>query len=359
MGVIADISADIDGALITYAQSIFIVVAGPIRTLLHSMALFGFMFIAVNHIIQFRTVNYSQYLHWGLRFMLIYSFATIWANFSGIYNLLIEVPSDYIILLLSSATLNISGTHIDYIDPSNITDTGSAIDEFGHAIFVIGGKFLSSLNIFHLGRSFRNIFVGIVIIIIGLLFIAAAAVIIMIGKIGFALSMSLAPLAIIMLMLPQTRGYFESWSRFAVGFALIPLLTSGLMAVALFAASRLLPYQPVDDDLRIYVSFIMVMIGALTLLFQIPTMASALSSSSVAAVGAGAALTIARKIKQKGRQISNRGNAQNTTSGGGGATQIGMSSSALNSMRQNSMLRANRRDERLNSGNMGGTKSGG
>ncbi|MEM8542162.1 MAG: type IV secretion system protein, partial [Pseudomonadota bacterium] len=216
--------------------------------------------------------------------------------------------------------------------------------------FSIGGKFLNSLSFWNLGKSIRNIFIGIAIMIIGFIFVAAAAVVIMVGKIGFAMSMSLAPLAIGMLIMPQTRGHFESWMRFMLGFAVIPLLISALMAVVLFAAAKLLPASGLDDNLGIYVSFLVIMIGALALLFQIPTLASTLASASVAAIGAGVVMAAARMGMSAATGGASRvmeGAKTASQAAKAGANPVQAIRTGIHSMRQSAHARASRRDERI------------
>lgn len=368
MGVVSDIAKVVDNSLVDYVQNIFTTVSEPLRGVLAATALVALLFIAVNHLVQFRSVNYSMYLHWGLRYVLVYSFATIWANFHSIYTILIVVPSDYVALMMKSIALSVNSPDATILDPAQITDTYSAIDEFGHAIFAIAQRFFDDTSIFDLARSIRNIFLGVLILIIGALFIAAAAVIVMVGKIGFALAISLAPLAIVMLMLPQTKGHFESWSRFTVGFAVIPLLTAGLMAVVLYAGAQALVASWGSDDIVKYLSFLLIMIAALVIMFQIPVMASTLASASVAAVGAGAAFAAASMAKgmvggaigkamSAGRRLNDGIQvARNARAAGAGAG--GMASSAIAAMRQSAHIRSQRRDDRLSRRIVGGQGGG-
>jgi len=362
MGLISDVATTIDTTLVNYAQDIFTGVAEPIRALLNSTALIALMFMAINQIIQFRSVNYSQYLHWFLRYILIYSFATIWDNFSGIYNLFIEIPGDYSTLMIKAIAINITQTpRADILDPSLIHDTYSAMDEFGHAIVWMAYDFFRDTSISDIGMSLKNVFTGALIIIIGGIFLAASAILVISSKIGFAIAVSLAPLGIVMLMTEQTKHHFDSWMRFAVGFVVIPLLTSALMAIVLYVAAQvLLASNPNSSDKSTYFGFIFTMIAALYLLFQLPTMASTLASASVAAAGAGAARAMTSmtmgapgKALQGAKSAYRGGQFVRDTAGvanaarKAGAGPAGMAWATLSGMRQSSMLRRERRDRRL------------
>jgi type IV secretion system protein VirB6 len=346
MGVISQLSHKIDDILVDYVQTVFEAGSGPITTLLDSLAIVALLFTALNQILQFRAVNYSVYLQWCLRYTLIYAYATIWGNFKGVYSLLVDVPGDYANLMLHGVVFATTTHNPDVMDPKRISDTYTAMDEFAHAIFHYASAFFSHLSWLHLARSIRNVGEGLVCVIIGCFFTAASAIIVLVGKVGFAVSISLAPLAITMLMLPQTKQYFESWTRFSVGFVMIPLLTTSLMTVVLSTADSLLA----KDDAF---AFFSIMIAATVLLYMIPTMASNLAAASVAAVGASAAVSMGSMVSRTWR--STRAGAERLRDGasvagaavGAGASPAGAAWSVINGMCQSSHTRRQRRDERL------------
>ena len=70
---------------------------------------------------------------------------------------------------------------------------------------------------------------SIVVWIIGGLMAAAAIIVIALGKIGLAMAIALAPIFIPALMFRATSNLFESWVRFTIGFALIPLVMAGVV----------------------------------------------------------------------------------------------------------------------------------
>lgn len=358
MGVINDLGTTIDATLLEYTEVVFKGVAGPVTTLLDALALLGLLFIATNQIIQFRSINYSVYLHWGLRWILIYTFATMWVNFRGIYDIFVEVPQDYAALILKAVALNIETLRTDILDPARIKDTHTAMDEFGHSIVWIAHDFLRDTAISDIGKTMRNVFLGALIMIIGGIFLAACAITVLIGKIGFAVAISMAPLALILLMMDQTKHHFDSWTRFTVGFAVIPLLTTALMAVVLFVAGHILAESGASSLQKSrFFGFVFVMIAALVLLFHIPTMASTLASASVAAVGAGAAFALGSMIKNTalknfyrahsaGQRLRDAAGVANQARKGG-ASPGSAAWSAISAMRQSAMLRQERRDRRL------------
>lgn len=345
MGLISKIAQIIDTTLVDYAQTVFQAVTDPIRALLGAVALIALLFIALNHLVHFTSVNYSTYLQWGVRYTLIYSFATMWANFKGIYVIVTEVPSDYGALMVRGVVASLKTNAAGGLNPANIVDTYSAMDETAHAALQIANDFFSNLSIFKVGKALRGVFFGAFTLIVTGLFVAACVIIVLVGKLGLAVAVSLAPLAITMLMMPQTKQYFESWTRFTVGYSVIPLLTTALMAIVLHIALeiRATTSNPF--------AFIFVMMAATILLFQIPTMASTLASASVAAVGAGAAVAAASMAKRgmMGFYVNAQRlqGAATLSTAAARASPAQAASPAINAMRQSACMRQRNWDERV------------
>lgn len=352
MGLISYISTSIDTTMIGYVEDVFNNIAGPIRVLLNSMAVLALMFLALNHILQFKTVSLAVYFSWFLRFILIYTIATFWVNFEGIYNIFVELPEDYSKLLIKSSMMNIRTISTDVLDPARITDSATAMDEFTHALTWISSKFLQDVSIFNIGESIKNVFIGALILIIAGVFTAIAAVVLAFAKIGFAVAMSLAPLAIVLMMMEQTKHYFDSWLRFLVGFVVLPILVSALMSIILYVAGEVLASSgaSVAHKDRFF-AFVFMLVAALVLLSQLPTLASTLASSSVAVVGASAAN--ARNLMNNASKIHRLGQRARDSAGvainahKAGASPFGIAKSAISGFRQSAMLRQARRDDRL------------
>lgn len=296
MGMIQSIGSDIDNATLDYLQNVFDAVAGPVQDVMTSIGLVTLLFIALNHIFQVQSIHYSRYVNWGVTYILVVSFATVWSNFTPIYNALTGITQGYSNLVVEAVALEIETLREDILDPGKIIGadpelkTYAAMDEFGHAIVWIAHDFIRDTSILNLGKTFRNIFSGVLILIVGGIFIAASTVMVLIAKVGMILALSMAPLGIMMFMWEKTRPYFQGWVSLLVGFAVIPLLLGCLMAIVLYFASHILATSGASSlDKSKFWAFIFVMISALVLLFHIPTMAQTLASASVAVGGASLA----------------------------------------------------------------------
>lgn len=295
MGIIQTLGTEIDSATVDYLQTVFTAVAEPVSTLLKSIGAVTLLFIALNHVFQVQSIHYSKYLNWAVTYIIVVSFATIWSNFSPVYDALTGITQGYSNIVVEAVAKDTETLRPDILNPANITGAGdaktyAALDEFGHAIVWIAGDFFRDTSILHLGRTLRNIFAGLFILIVGGIFIAAAAVIVLVAKVGLIVAISMAPLGIMMFMWDKTRHYFQSWVSLLVGFAVIPLLLGCLMAIVLYFASHLLATSGASSlDKDKFFGFIFVMIAALVLLFHIPTMAQTLASASVTVGGASLA----------------------------------------------------------------------
>lgn len=306
MGMIQEIGTQIDAATVDYLQAVFTAVATPVTNLMKSVGVVALLFIALNHIFQVQSVHYSKYLSWGVTYVIVVSFATLWSNFSPVYNALTGITQGYSNLVVEAVAKDIETLRADILDPGKITGAGeaktyAAMDEFGHAIVWISGDFFRDTSITNLGKTFRNIFSGIVVLVVGGIFIAACAVMILIAKVGIILAISLAPLGIMMFMWDKTRQYFQGWVSLLIGFSVIPLLLGCLMAIVLYFAAHLLATSGASShDKHKFWGFVFVMIAALVLLFHIPTMAQTVASVSVAVGGS----SVARGLTSLGGRMS-------------------------------------------------------
>lgn len=306
MGIIQELGTQIDAATVDYLQAVFTAVATPVTNLMKSVGVVALLFIALNHIFQVQSVHYSKYLTWGVTYVIVVSFATLWSNFSPVYNALTGITQGYSNLVIEAVAKDIETLRADILDPGKITGAGeaktyAAMDEFGHAIVWISGDFFRDTSITNLGKTFRNIFSGIVVLIVGGIFIAACAIMILIAKVGIILAISLAPLGIMMFMWDKTRQYFQGWVSLLIGFSVIPLLLGCLMAIVLYFAAHLLATSGASSQEKDkFWPFVFVMIAALVLLFHIPTMAQTLASASVAVGGS----SVARGLNSLGGRMS-------------------------------------------------------
>ncbi|MBP2449661.1 type IV secretion system protein [Rhizobium leguminosarum] len=306
MGIIQAIGTQIDGATVDYLQAVYTAVADPIRKLTASIGLVALLFIAVNHVLQIQNISYSKYLNWAVTYILVVSFATLWSNFSPVYDALTGVTQGYSNLVVEAVAKEIETPGANVLDPARISGAGeaktyAAMDEFGHAIIWISRGFFNDFSIYHVGKSLRNVFMGGFVFIVGGIFIASCVVLVLMAKAGFIVALSMAPLGIMMFMWEGTRQYFQNWVSLLIGFAIIPLLLGCLMAIVLYFAGHLLAISGAKSwDNDKFLAFVFVVIAVVVLLFYIPSMAQTLASACVTVGGA----SIARGLASASGRIS-------------------------------------------------------
>ncbi|OCP23566.1 MULTISPECIES: type IV secretion system protein [unclassified Ensifer] len=347
----------VDKTLLAYLETVFGYISGPLGTLLQATALVALLFIAVNHVLQFKQVSYADYLTWGIRYVLISMFALVWGNFSAIYDVITQTPGDYSALLVKGVAAKFVTHRADILDVSTITDEYTAMDAFTYALFWMARDFFRDTSIWDIGMSLKNIGLGILMGIIGAIWTAVCAIVIMMAKIGLMMALSLAPLAICMLMLEQTRQYFEAWSRFVFSFLVIPLLLASLTSIVLYVASSLLVESNAgSNNKEAYLMFAVIMIAAFVLIWKLPEMGQAIAGSAIGAAGVGmgramtsmalrSPKTVASSLSSAGGRVRD-GYQVGSAARKGGASTAQSVWGAISAMRQSKMARVNRRDDR-------------
>ena len=120
---------------------------------------------------------------------------------------------------------------------------------------------------------------------------AAAIIVIALGKIGLGMAIALAPIFIPTLMFRATSNLFESWVRFTLGFALIPLIMAGVVGAIVGIGQGLMSQAATAADLEDAAGFIIVGVGAVFMTLQVPTLVNGLSGT-ITATANGVAMAI-------------------------------------------------------------------
>lgn len=272
----------IDTAIASYAQSVFTGFAGPVTTMIQAGGLAGLALIAANAILQFVPVRMSSYMAWGVRYVLILSVATTWSQFQPIYNILTNTPGDIGAALLSA---------------TSAPNLNLAMDEMVTEIFNFSDRANEESG--WLGVSLT----AVVLIVLGALMACVAILVSALAKVGLAMAVSFAPVFIACLLFSATRSLFESWTRFTLGFALIPLVLAGVMGAVIGVARNLATNVGSASDMSQAAGFIIVIFAAIFMMFNIPSLVTGLAGTIVT-TGTGIA-----EARSAARNISNTATA--------------------------------------------------
>ena len=252
----------LDMAIAGYAENSFAAFAGPIATVCQAMGLVGLAFIAMNALTQWVPIRTSDYLKWGVRYIIVTAVATSWAQFAPIYDIVTNVPGELgakLMGIVSAPNLN------------------TAFDEMITTMFEFSDKLADEASII-LGISLASIIVWI----IGSLMAAAAIIVIALGKIGLGMAIALAPIFIPALLFKATSNLFESWVRFTLGFALIPLVMAGVVGAVVGIGRSMIGQANAATNLEGAAGFIIVGVGAVFMTAMVPTLVNGLSGTITA-----------------------------------------------------------------------------
>ena len=265
---IADTLGLIDAAVASYAQTVFTNFSGPINTVLAAAGIFGLAWIAANSVLAFAPTNFRNYFSWAVRYIIIVAVATSWTQFQPIYQILTDVPSQYGAQLLSAG--------------NGAADLNVAMDQMVTEIFDFSDRADDEAGFLSISIT------SVLLLVLGALMACVAILVSAIAKIGIAMSVSLAPIMIACALFSATRSLFESWTRFTLGFAMIPLILAGIMGAILGVGEGLSTTVSGASELSQAAGFIIVILAAVFMMKNVPTLATGLAGSIVAA-GAGIA----------------------------------------------------------------------
>ncbi|MCP4182068.1 MAG: type IV secretion system protein, partial [Hyphomicrobiales bacterium] len=250
----------IDSAIGSYAQTVFTGFAGPVTTMIQVGGLVGLALVAANAIFQFTPVRMSSYMTWGVRYVVILSVATTWSQFQPIYNILTNTPGS-----IGAALLGATGA----------PNLNIALDQMVTEIFNFSDR--ANAESGWLGISLTSV----VLIVLGALMACVAILVSALAKVGLAMSVSFAPVFIASLLFSATKSLFESWTRFTIGFALIPLVLAGVMGTVVGVGQSLIGTASGANTISAAAGFIIVIFAAIFMMFNIPSLVTGLAGTIV------------------------------------------------------------------------------
>jgi type IV secretion system protein VirB6 len=258
---IQDTLDQIDGAVATYAQSVFVDFGGPVATTIRLAGLVSLAFLGINVIMQWVPLRVTDFVKWGVRYLIILAVATSWGQFLPFYDMLTNVPGS-----IGAKLLAVSGA----------TSLNSALDQMVTAIFNFSDRAADESGFFSISL------LSIVLAIAGALMACVAILVAAIAKIGLAMAVSLAPLFIASLLFRGTSDLFSSWAKFTLGFALIPLVLAGVMGAIVGIGGTMI--AEINDAITLTdaAGFLIVALAAIFLMSQVPTMVNGLAGTVVA-----------------------------------------------------------------------------
>ncbi len=166
---ITDNLTRIDGLVVAYAETVFTDFGGPIATSIRIAGIVALALLGINTILQWSPIRVTDFVKWGVRYIVILAVATSWAQFQPFYDIVTNVPSS-----IGAALLDAS---------SNVT-LNDAMDEMVTSIFDFSDRAADESGFFSISL------LSVVLAIVGALMACVAIVVAGIGKIGLAMAVS-------------------------------------------------------------------------------------------------------------------------------------------------------------------------
>ncbi len=258
---IADNLARIDALVETYAETVFTDFGGPLTTSIRLGGIVALALLGANTIFQWTPLQVTDFMKWGMRYVIVLMVATSWAQFEPIYDIITNVPGSI---------------GAELLDAGGGTTLNEALDEMVTGIFDFSDRAAEESGYFSINL------LSIVLAVVGALMACVAIVVAGIAKIGLAMAVSLAPVFIACLLFKATSDLFSAWARFTLGFALIPLVLAGVMGVILRIGSGMIQEVETAGTLTDAAGFLIVAMAAIFLMSQVPTMVNGLAGTVVA-----------------------------------------------------------------------------
>lgn len=152
------------------------------------------------------------------------------------------------------------------------------LDQIYESVINATMGFFSQISFSSSGIAF--LFYGILVFLIGSLMCIFALLLFIYAKMMMAVSLALGPLFITFILWDSTKGMFSSWLKKLITIALIPVITSGILALMLSVINVTLPNmnQPVEN-MQFYgiVPFLGLSVATTLILSQVFRIASALA----------------------------------------------------------------------------------
>ena len=258
MDLTTDILMRVDTITLGYTAKAYQAVVNAHATELRLMLVAYFAIYGVAVLQGFVPLTMGALAKHVLKAGLVFSIATNWGTFTiYCYNLFTSGPDDLMGALVGGA------------NPS--AQLGVVFDRgmsSASLIYENAGKF-----------DMGQMSVAFVLMISTVLLTAYALFLLILSKLGLAVLLSLGPIFIPFALWPATKGLFQSWLHYLINYALIPVLTLGLLGLIIsILDDAVQKIQAVGDRPLIYHTFPFLLTGSITvlLLAQVTRLASTL-----------------------------------------------------------------------------------
>ena len=253
------------GNYVSIAYTHFVQANAGVITLLFTVYIIFLGYRFLNHDQQ---ISISYVTRHVIVMLCVYGMLMSWHLYNlFVYNIFTNEPGHIAEIMVSSA----QSTQVD----ATIADV---LDQMYESVINATAGFFGEVSFSASGVAF--LFYGILVFVIGSLMCVFALLLFIYAKMMMAVSLALGPLFMTFILWESTKGMFAAWLRKLITIALIPVITSGILALMLSVIHVTLPNlnQPVEE-MQFYgiVPFLGLSLATTLILSQVFRIASALA----------------------------------------------------------------------------------
>jgi type IV secretion system protein VirB6 len=262
MAIIADILTQVDAAATAVGASAFDAVAAEVVPVFRVGTVLVVALVGINLMAQAVPMTLRNGLGLMARISIASAFLSSWTNFNAVYSVLTNAPSE-----IGAVVMNEFGTGggnlYEGLDSLYLQalDVGQAISQNGSYI--------------------TGALAGLLMFLVAALMATVSIIVISAAKIMIGVLVIFAPVAIACTIFKVTAPLFDRWVNLALGFALYPMLTSGMAAFTIAIARELTPASMATvETIGDVLSFVVVMMLGTGLMAMVPTISQSLAQTA-------------------------------------------------------------------------------
>mgnify|MGYP001274110220 CR=1 FL=1 len=262
MAIIANILTQVDAAAASVGATAFGAVAAEVTPVFRVGSVLVVALIGINLMAQAVPMTLRNGLGLMVRISVASAFLSSWTNFKAVYGVVTNAPSEIGAVVMNAFGAG-GGSLYDGLDSLYLQalDVGQAISQNGSYI--------------------TGALAGLLMFLVAALMATISIIVIAAAKIMIGVLVIFAPVAITCTLFKVTAPIFDRWVNLALGFALYPMLTSGMAAFTIAIARDLTPNSLTNvETIGDVLSFVVVMMLGTGLMAMVPTIAQSLAQSA-------------------------------------------------------------------------------
>lgn len=262
MAVIADILTQVDAAAAAVGVTAFGAVSAEVIPVFRVGSVLVVALIGINLMAQAVPMTLRNGLGLMVRIAISSAFLSSWTNFNAVYGVLTNAPSEIGAVVLNEFGAG-GGNLYEGLDSLYLQalDVGQAISQNG--TYITGAL------------------AGLLMFLVAALMATVSIIVISAAKIMIGVLVIFAPVAIACTIFKVAAPLFDRWVNLALGFALYPMLTSGMAAFTIAIARDLTPTSfTTVETIGDVLSFVVVMMLGTGLMAMVPTISQSLAQTA-------------------------------------------------------------------------------